>query len=400
MIVESVRSLLALRYPHHEVIVVNDGSSDGTIARAADAFDLVLCGGAARAIPTAPVRATYVSRRHRNLSSSTRRTRLARTPSTPGSTPRGSRRLRLDADSLLEHDALLRSRSRSSTTPSLLVAAGGTSGSPTAARSTRSGRRRGLPRAASRRCRCSSTSARSSSRARLEPAECARIISGGLRALPPPVARGRRRVLDGESARTSSSRSASTAPARARRAYRIAFISDPVCWTGAGGSSPPSADSADAGSAASGRASAATPALIGRPRYGVVGDRRRCRIRLLRVPQPRPRSPRTRSHDGLVPPRRAVPGVFPRVPHVSIGLGLLLTTAALALEEFSYRRYRRRGEVVRLLVYAVVENVGYRQLHDAWRAMGYVDIVRGKKGWGAQQRRGFAAPADSGTTDR
>ena len=78
---------------------------------------------------------------------------------------------------------------------------------------------------------------------------------------------------------------------------------------------------------------------------------------------------------------------------VSIGLGLLLTTAALALEEFSYRRYRRRGEVVRLLAYAVLENVGYRQLHDAWRAMGYVDIARGKKGWGAQQRRGFARPA-------
>ena len=26
--------------------------------------------------------------------------------------------------------------------------------------------------------------------------------------------------------------------------------------------------------------------------------------------------------------------------------------------------------------------------------MGYVDIGRGKKGWGAQQRRGFAAPAE------
>ena len=75
---------------------------------------------------------------------------------------------------------------------------------------------------------------------------------------------------------------------------------------------------------------------------------------------------------------------------VSIGLGLLLTTAALALEEFSYQRYRKRREIARLLAYAVLENIGFRQLHDIWRALGYVDIVRGKREWGAQRRRGFA----------
>jgi len=40
-IVESVRSLLALRYPLHEVIVVNDGSSDATLERLQRDFDLV-----------------------------------------------------------------------------------------------------------------------------------------------------------------------------------------------------------------------------------------------------------------------------------------------------------------------------------------------------------------------
>ena len=68
--------------------------------------------------------------------------------------------------------------------------------------------------------------------------------------------------------------------------------------------------------------------------------------------------------------------------------------AAVVLEEFSFRRYPRPREIVRLFAYAVFENVGYRQLHDVWRAIGYADIARGKTGWGVQQRRGFAGVDD------
>jgi hypothetical protein len=82
-------------------------------------------------------------------------------------------------------------------------------------------------------------------------------------------------------------------------------------------------------------------------------------------------------------------GYFVAFVLVSIGLGVMLTTAALVLEEFSYRRYRGGRDIARLLVYSVVANIGYQQLHDIWRAVGYVDILRRKTGWGAQQRRGF-----------
>ncbi|BDV43094.1 glycosyl transferase [Geotalea uraniireducens] len=40
-IVSSVKSLLALRYPEYEVIVINDGSADGTLERLIDEFHLV-----------------------------------------------------------------------------------------------------------------------------------------------------------------------------------------------------------------------------------------------------------------------------------------------------------------------------------------------------------------------
>jgi hypothetical protein len=77
---------------------------------------------------------------------------------------------------------------------------------------------------------------------------------------------------------------------------------------------------------------------------------------------------------------------------VSIGLGMLLSAAALAIEELTFRRYPRRRDLARLLIAAVAENLGYQQLHAFWRAIGYVDIARGKTAWGAQQRRGFGSP--------
>ena len=67
-VVASVHSLLDLRYPRHEVIVVNDGSTDATIERLREAYDLVPVREALRTlIPTAPARASYVSRMHPNL---------------------------------------------------------------------------------------------------------------------------------------------------------------------------------------------------------------------------------------------------------------------------------------------------------------------------------------------
>jgi cellulose synthase/poly-beta-1,6-N-acetylglucosamine synthase-like glycosyltransferase len=66
--VESTRSLLTLRYPDYDILVINDGSSDGTLARMTEAFDME---AAARApvstISTADVRGVYRSRVHPNL---------------------------------------------------------------------------------------------------------------------------------------------------------------------------------------------------------------------------------------------------------------------------------------------------------------------------------------------
>ena len=66
--VESTRSLLTLRYPSYDILVVNDGSSDGTLARMTQAFDLEQAARApVSSIHTQAVRAVYRSKIHPNL---------------------------------------------------------------------------------------------------------------------------------------------------------------------------------------------------------------------------------------------------------------------------------------------------------------------------------------------
>jgi cellulose synthase/poly-beta-1,6-N-acetylglucosamine synthase-like glycosyltransferase len=73
---------------------------------------------------------------------------------------------------------------------------------------------------------------------------------------------------------------------------------------------------------------------------------------------------------------------------VAVGFGVLLSSVALLLEELSFHVYPRRRDMFILFGFSVLENFGYRQLNVLWRLRGTFQWLRGKRGgWGDMQRK-------------
>jgi cellulose synthase/poly-beta-1,6-N-acetylglucosamine synthase-like glycosyltransferase len=70
-------------------------------------------------------------------------------------------------------------------------------------------------------------------------------------------------------------------------------------------------------------------------------------------------------------------------------LGVLLSTAALLVEEIYYRSYPKLRDVLILFVFAILENFFYRQMHSWWRLLGLIDFVFKRGGWGTLSRQSF-----------
>src|SRR5438045_9176941 len=71
--------------------------------------------------------------------------------------------------------------------------------------------------------------------------------------------------------------------------------------------------------------------------------------------------------------------------------GMLLSVWAILLEEVSFRRYRRRGDVLRLLFATLIENFGFRQVTLAFRLKAFWQMLRGDRRWGVMKREGFGS---------
>jgi len=76
---------------------------------------------------------------------------------------------------------------------------------------------------------------------------------------------------------------------------------------------------------------------------------------------------------------------------LAIGMGIMLSTNAIFLEELSYQMYPRIGQQLKLFAAAVLENFGYRQLVALWRVFGlfrWLFSGKARSHWGVIARDG------------
>jgi cellulose synthase/poly-beta-1,6-N-acetylglucosamine synthase-like glycosyltransferase len=66
-----------------------------------------------------------------------------------------------------------------------------------------------------------------------------------------------------------------------------------------------------------------------------------------------------------------------------------LSTWAILFEEITYHKYKKKRDVLKLLIAALLEPFFY-PMHTYFAVRGNLEVLRGKKGWGKAVRKGFA----------
>lgn len=394
-IVESVRSLLALQYPDFEVIVVNDGSKDATLARLVEEFGLAEVERYVDdAIAHAQIRGFYASPSvPRLLVVDKENGGKADALNAAINCSRSELVCAIDADSILEDDALLRVVRPFIDEPHLTVAAGGSIRIVNGCR-VDAGRvvEVRLPRNFLALVQIMEyLRAFLMARLALGKMQVLTVISGAFGLFRRDViveiggyddnTVGEDMELVVRLHRHMRDR---------RRDYRIEFIAEPVCWTEC-----PEQLSVLARQRARWQRGALETFTRHRgmtlnPRYGRIGLIGFGQILLVDV-----LGPLIEVIGYFLIPLLWALGMLTwpwllAFLAVTFTFGVFLSMATLVLEEIQLRRFTKARELAILALIAVVENFGYRQLSNFWRLQGWWQFLRKKKGWGAMTRKGFA----------
>lgn len=393
-VVENVRSLLGLQYPRFEIVVINDGSKDATMARLIDAFELVPVTRAYEdMIPHQPIRGLYGTPRQPNLVVVDKANGGKADALNAGIVvSRNPLFCAVDADSLLEADSLLGVVQPFVEDPVRTVVSGGSIRIANGCE-VRSGRvvRVGLPRQWLPLFQTVEyLRAFLMARLALSRMRALTIVSGAFGLFRRNVAV----AVGGYSLGTVGEDLEIVVKIHrhlrdAKRDYRVVFVPEPVCWTEA-----PS----DLGTLGRQRSRWQRGALetffkhrnmLFRPRYGAVGTIGFGQMLLVDVIGP----PVEVLGYVLIPLFTALGllSVDYLIAFIALTFiyGVFVSVGSLVLEEIQLRRYPRLRDIAVLTLAAVAENFGYRQLNNWWRVVGWWRWLRKAEGWGRMARTGF-----------
>jgi len=392
--VEAVKSLLLLKYSDYEILVVNDGSSDQTLARLTEAFELAPADRAPTAdISTAPVRGVYHSQRLPNLWVIDKENggkadalnvgiNYCRTPLFCA----------MDADSLLEREALVRIV-RPFLEDARTVAAGGIIRIVNGCEVSAGGVSKiGLPKNLLARFQVLEyLRAFMAGRMGWDALGLNLIISGAFGVFR------RSMVVDVGGYATDTVGEDMELVVRLHRhcrenkiPYRISYIADPVAWTECPEKARDLGRQRDRWQRGLYETLTRHRRMLANPRYGRIGLVAFPYFFILEL-----FGPLIELFGYLMffltmgLGRASAPYIIAFIM-AALVFGVVLSIAAVALEELSFHRYPRFTDLFRLFGLAVLENFGYRQLTSYWRIRGFFSGVRGVKGWGKMERKGFA----------
>lgn len=393
-VVESVRSLLALHYPNFEIVVINDGSKDNTLGVLTEAFDLKrVTRNCDLAAPCQPILGVYAALNQPRLivvdkanggkaDALNAGVNVARAPIVCS----------MDADSLLEPDALLRAVRPFIEDPDRTVAVGGAIRIANGClidhgRVVRVGVSTNLLALLQT---VEYLRAFLMARVAWSEAGALTIISGAFGLFK------RQGVLDvgGYSHGTVGEDMELVVKLHQLHRergedYRIVFVPEAVCWTEA----PETMQILGRQRSRWHRGALETffrhRKMVFNPRYGRVGFVAFGNVLFVDVI-----GPIVEAVGYLLIPAFYFTGLLSldyleAFAAVSFVFGILISVGALALEETELRRFPNARSLALLMLAAIIENFGYRQINNLWRLRGTWQFLTRAKGWGTMTRRGF-----------
>jgi cellulose synthase/poly-beta-1,6-N-acetylglucosamine synthase-like glycosyltransferase len=398
-IVANVHTMLSLQYPKFEVVVANDGSTDGTLKALIEAFSLK-SGTRAHQLkaPCAPIRGVYASPSFPNL---------VVVDKQPGGCKADANNAAMnfaryplfcviDADSLLEPEALLRAARPFMEEPERMVAVGGTirvlNGCTVIdGKVTKVGLSKYfLPRVQTMEY------IRSFLMARLAWSRWGMlsIVSGAFGIFRRDIAieaGGYSRNTVGEDFDLVINMHKLLR--EKKQPYEMRYVPEPVCWTAAPSTLRDLASQRTRWQRGALEVFFNHRRMFWNPRYGKIGFGALSHHFIIDVLGPLVEV----FGYGLIPLFWLAGLLSPEFMLAYMAMffmfGVFISAGALFLEEMELRRVPNASDLACLFGVAVIENFGYRQLNNIWRFSGWCKYLSGTKGWGQLQRASFQALA-------